>query len=154
MKVYLGSDHAGFEHKEIVKNFLKKKSYDICDLGPKEFDADDDYPDFIRPVAEHVSADHVNSIKSFGIIFGGSGQGEAIVANRVQGVRCAVYYGGDSEIITLSRQHNDANILSLGAHFITTDDLETIIDLWLSTEFSGDERHMRRIVKIDQEFDL
>ena len=150
MKIYLGSDHAGFHHKEIVKEFLEKETaYNIVDKGAFEFVKTDDYPDLITPVAICVAEDQKNGIESCGIIFGGSGQGESIVANRFVGVRCAVYYGGPREIVALSREHNDANILSIGARFVVEGDVVEIVKLWLSTEFSGDERHVRRIGKID-----
>jgi ribose 5-phosphate isomerase B len=145
MKIYLGSDHAGYDLKEKIKDFLVGEKYSVIDFGADNFSVEDDYPDFIRPVAEAVADD----VDSKGIIFGGSGQGEAIVANRSRGVRCAVYYGGPKEIITLSRQHNDANILSIGARFVSVDDIVEIINLWLDTDFSQEERHKRRIDKID-----
>jgi ribose 5-phosphate isomerase B len=145
MKIYLGSDHAGYDLKEKIKDFLIGEKNSVIDFGADNFNAEDDYPDFIRPVAEAVADD----VDSKGIIFGGSGQGEAIVANRSRGVRCAVYYGGPKEIITLSRQHNDANILSIGARFVSVDDIVEIINLWLDTDFSQEERHKRRIDKID-----
>jgi ribose 5-phosphate isomerase B len=145
MKIYLGSDHAGYDLKEKIKDFLIGEKNSVIDFGADNFNAEDDYPDFIRPVAEAVADD----VDSKGIVFGGSGQGEAIVANRSRGVRCAVYYGGPKEIITLSRQHNDANILSIGARFVSVDDIVEIINLWLDTDFSQEERHKRRIDKID-----
>ena len=114
MKIFLGSDHAGFQLKEEVKGFLIKKGYSVEDKGALQYQAEDDYPDFIRPVAEAVSKDPENVR---GIIFGGSGQGEAMCANRIKGVRAAVYYGGTVHIVELSREHNNANVLSLGAGF-------------------------------------
>lgn len=146
MKIYLGTDHAGHDLKEKLKQFLLKEfNYDVVDLGAVVLDELDDYPDLIKPVAKAVAKDST----SVGIIFGGSGQGEAIVANRVHGVRCAVYYGGPTEIITLSREHNDANILSLGARFLSVDEAKDIVQLWLDTDFSENDRHKRRISKID-----
>ncbi len=145
MKIYLGTDHAGYELKEKLKGFLSDGGHDVVDCGTNAFDQNDDYPDFIRPAAENVAKDST----SVGIIFGGSGQGEAIVANRMHGVRCAVYYGGPTEIVTLSRQHNDANMLSLGARFLSADEAKDAVQLWLDTNFSEDDRHKRRISKID-----
>jgi len=131
--------------KEKLKQFLAEElSYEVIDYGANIFDENDDYPDFIRPVAEAVSIDN----QSLGIILGGSGQGEAIVANRIPGVRAIVYYGGPTEIITLSREHNDANILSLGARFINDEDAKLVVKLWIDTEFSNLQRHKRRITKI------
>ena len=145
MKIHLASDHAGLELKNTIKNFLLDKHFDIIDHGAFEYDPDDDYPDFIFPCAEAVSLDP----QSRGIILGGSGQGEAMAANRIKGVRAAVYYNGPAEIVRLSREHNNANILSLGARFITEEEIFKIIDLWLSEKFSG-VRHKRRIKKLDR----
>ncbi|MBI5421373.1 MAG: RpiB/LacA/LacB family sugar-phosphate isomerase [Parcubacteria group bacterium] len=145
MKIYLGTDHAGFELKEKIKTFLLEKGHEVKDFGAFSLDPDDDYPDFIRPVAEAVAQDK----ESRGIILGGSGQGEAMVANRVSGIRATVYYGGNHEIIKLSREHNDANVLSLGVRFLTEDEAISMITLWLSLPFSGEERHERRIEKLD-----
>ncbi len=151
MKIYLGTDHAGFELKEKIKVFLETEiDCEIEDFGAFEFDGVDDYPDFIFPVAEQVAEDWNNGIENFGIIFGGSGQGEAMVANRADGVRATVFYGGSEEIIKLSREHNNANILSLGARFVDFEEVKEMIKLWLDTEFSGEERHERRIEKIDR----
>ncbi|PID52338.1 MAG: ribose-5-phosphate isomerase [Candidatus Moraniibacteriota bacterium] len=151
MKIYLGTDHAGFQYKEIVKEYLKNETkYEVIDEGVYEYVKTDDYPDVIVPVAKSISQNRKKDIESRGIIFGGSGQGEAIVANRFSGVRCAVYYGGPKKIVTLSREHNNANILSIGARFVAEEDVVEIVKLWLSTEFSGDARHVRRIRKIDK----
>lgn len=161
-RIHIGSDHAGFEMKEELKSFLESSGYDVIDHGAFEYDEDDDYPDFIFPVAESVAIDS----ESMGIILGGSGQGEAICANRVKGIRAVVFNGqynpvvnyddeleNDREIpneIILSRQHNDANVLSLGARFLSMSEAKDAVELWLETEFSGDERHLRRLQKIDR----
>jgi len=144
MKIILATDHAGFDLKNHVKEYLEKKKYNVEDFGAYEYDALDGYPDFILPAARVVG----NSKSTFGIIFGGSGQGEAIAANRVKGVRAVVYYDGPKKIIELSRQHNDANILSLGARFISKKKAIEVIDLWLKTPFEGG-RHLTRIRKLD-----
>ena len=144
MIIALGTDHAGIELKEIVKKFLEENGYEVKDFGAYEYDSADDYPDFINPTAEFVS----NNNDAIGIIFGGSGLGEAMAANRYKGVRAAVFYGGPDEIISLSRQHNNANILSLGSRFIEPEHAINIIKLWLSTEFEGG-RHQKRIDKLD-----
>jgi ribose 5-phosphate isomerase B len=146
MVVLLASDHAGFALKEVVKRDLKQLGYTVQDEGAFAFKDGDDYPDFIKLVAKQVSADPDNSR---GIIFGGSGEGEAIVANRFPRVRATVYYGGPVDIITLSRLHNNANILSIGARFVTEIEAQKAIHTWLTTEFPGEERHVRRIAKID-----
>ena len=144
MKIFLASDHAGFELKEKIEEFLKSKSYEVENLDPNSFDKDDDYPDFIYPAAKKVS----ENPGSRGIIFGKSGQGEAVVANKMSGIRTVVFYGGNDEIIKLSREHNDSNILSIGAGFVTEVEAKRVIEIWLITDFSGDERHIRRIEKI------
>lgn len=147
--LYIASDHAGFELKEKLNIYLKELGYEAEDFGAFSYDEQDDYPDFILPVANAVAADPENNL---GIILGGSGQGEAMAANRVNGVRAAVYYGDgvkEGELIRLSRQHNNANILSLGARFISEDEAKKAVKLWLETEFTREERHKRRIKKID-----
>ncbi len=144
MKVYLATDHAGFELKEKVKDFLIKEGYELEDCGAYELDPDDDYPDFISKAAKKVSQDP----GSFGVIFGGSGQGEAMVANKFPNVQAAVYYGKVEEMPALTRQHNDSNILSLGARFLTADEANSAVKLFLETSFTNEERHARRIEKI------
>ena len=144
MIIALGTDHAGIELKEVVKKFLEENGYEVKDFGAYKYDSADDYPDFINPTAEFVSKNN----NAMGIIFGGSGQGEAMAANRYKGVRAAVFYGGPDEIISLSRQHNNANILSLAARFIEPEHAINVIKLWLSTEFEGG-RHQKRIEKLD-----
>ena len=141
--IVLATDHAGFELKEHVKKFLTKKGCDIKDFGALEYDGLDDYPDFILPAAKYIS-EH----KLIGIIFGGSGQGEAMAANRINGIRAAVFYNGPDEIVELSRLHNNANILSIGARFVSNQEVEKIIELWLSTDFE-EGRHEKRINKLD-----
>jgi ribose 5-phosphate isomerase B len=145
-KIVIGSDHAGFELKEKLKVYLKELGYEVEDKGAFEYDAEDDYPDFIMPVAEAVS----ENPELKGVILGGSGQGEAIAANRFPNVRAVVFYGSNLDIITLSREHNNANILSLGARFIDEEIAKKALKIWLETKFSGDERHERRIAKIDK----
>jgi ribose 5-phosphate isomerase B len=145
--IYIGSDHAGYELKEKLKVFLKESGYEISDKGAYRLDEEDDYPDFIVPVAEAVASEE----GSFGIILGGSGQGEAISANKIDDVRAIEYYGGDPEIIKLGREHNDANILSLGARFVTDEEAEEAVRLFLETKFKNEARHIRRISKIDKE---
>lgn len=145
-KIFLGSDHAGFELKEHIKKYLIKSGFNVGDKGSYKLDPQDDYPDFIVPVAKKVAENPENSR---GIIFGASGQGEAIAANKVKGARAALYHGGNLDIVKLSRTHNNSNILSLGARFLTKEQAAEAVKLWLSTDFSGEERHARRIKKID-----
>lgn len=151
MKIFLGADHAGWELKEKIKVYLRSLGHEVADEGAFKFDPADDYPDFIEIVAKQVAADP----GSRGIIFGASGQGEAMCANRFKHARAAVYYGpsgrtgGADEILNLSRQHNNANILSLGARFVDEEAAKAAIKLWLETPFSGADRHIRRIAKLD-----
>ena len=143
--IYLASDHRGFELKNKIKEWLKDWGYDYEDMGAFEFDKEDDYPDFISKAAERVSQNPENSKA---IILGGSGQGEAMVANRYKDVRAAVYYGGNADwVVKATREHNDSNILSLGTSFLTDDEAKKSIKLWLDTPFSEDQRHKRRIAK-------
>lgn len=143
MTIHLATDHAGFLHKEAVKQFLLGRGVTVVDHGATAIDATDDYPDFVIPAAQAVA----NDTESRGIIFGGSGQGEAMAANRISGVRAAVYYGGAIDIVTHSRAHNDANILSLGARFLSIDEAVEAVTIWSEIPFSNDERDIRRINK-------
>lgn len=145
MKIYIGADHAGFELKESLVESLHEMGYEVVDKGAFEYDKDDDYPDFVTKVAEEVAHDS----ESRGIVIGKSGEGEAVCANRTKGVRAAVYYGGKSDVLMLSRAHNDSNVLSLAAGFLGKEEAELTVKLWLDTPFSNEERHVRRIAKID-----
>ena len=145
-KIFLGTDHAGFELKEEIKKYLKKEGYEVDDQGAFSYNESDDYPEFIYKAAKKVS----ETQKSKGIIFGGSGQGEAIAANKVPGIRAALYYGKSPEIVKLSRAHNDSNILSLGARFVAKKEAIGAVKLWLSTPFSSEERHKRRVRQISK----
>jgi ribose 5-phosphate isomerase B len=141
MKIAIGSDHAGYSYKEKIKQFLKDKGHTVDDFGT-DSEEPVDYPLFISPVAKAVS----NGKYQRGIVLGGSGNGEAIVANRVQGVRCALCW--NIETARLARNHNDANMLSLGARLISIDQALEIVDTWLHTPFDKG-RHLRRIQLID-----
>ncbi|HAO64350.1 TPA: ribose-5-phosphate isomerase [Candidatus Taylorbacteria bacterium] len=170
-KIIIGSDHAGFAIKEALVPFLKELGYEVKDCGPEKYDPEDDYPDYISPVAHEVSKhiSHIGGADTLkGIILGASGQGEAMVANKFPHVRAAVYYGFGLEqgkhdakkaelealtsmqIIELSRLHNDANILSLGAKFMDADEAKAAVKLWLETPFSGEARHKRRIEEMEK----
>jgi len=160
MKIYIASDHVGYELKEKLKTYLSGLglSYEVIDKGAFNYDANDDYPDFVKPLAQAVAEDK----ESRGIIV--AGQGEAMCANRTLGVRAAVFYGeavakeaidikgqqsiDPYEIIKLTRIHNDANILSLSIRFLSEDQIKFAIELFLRTEFKGEERHIRRINKL------
>ena len=150
MIIYLGTDHAGFELKEKLKAYLQAKEHIVIDKGAYELTPGDDYPDFIAPVAQAISD---NADEARGIIFGWSGEGEAMLANRFSHVRAAVYYGGTFDVIELSRKHNDANVLSLGAHFITPEQGKAALDVWLATAYEGG-RHVARLQKMEEARDL
>lgn len=153
-KLYFASDHGGFELKQKLIPYVASLGFEVEDFGNTVFDPQDDYPDFVIPLARKIS----NEPGSKGIILGGSGQGEAIVANRFKGVRAMVFNGqyepkeGRSvpPEIHISREHNDSNILSLGARFLSEDEAKMAVKEWLQTPFLGEERHVRRIKKIDE----
>lgn len=147
MHIYIGSDHAGYELKEKLKMFLTELNYEVTDKGAYKLDTEDDYPDYIIPVAKAVASEK----GSFGIILGGSGEGEQISANKIDGVSAIEYYGGNLDIVKLGREHNDANILSLGARFISEGEAKEAVKIFLETPFSNDERHERRLEKIKEE---
>jgi ribose 5-phosphate isomerase B len=145
--VHLATDHAGFEHKEAIKNWLKSSGVEVVDHGAIAMDAMDDFPDFIALAAAAVSVVGEGAV---GIIFGGSGQGEAMVANRFPNVRATVYYGSLPEIITLSREHNDANVLSIGARFVSIDECKEVITKWFEGRVLPEEKYRRRNQKIER----
>lgn len=146
MKIYIGTDHAGFALKEELKIFLERLGCKVEDKGAYEFNEFDDYPDFIFPVVKAVAEDIIIGLNSRGIVIGGSGQGEAIVANKIKGIRAAVVY--DEYSARMSREHNDANIISLGNRTLSISKAKELVKLWLETPFSNEERHKRRIEKI------
>jgi len=143
--IYLASDHAGFRLKEAIKAFLEENDIEFADIGPETYDQLDDYPDYAIPAAMKVAE---NPEEHRGIILGGSGQGEAMAANKVKGIRAVVFYGGSQDIVTLSKEHNDANVLALGARFLDLEEARQAVRLWLETPFSKEERHLRRTGKI------
>lgn len=143
--IYISADHAGFELKMHLIDFLRKTGQAVEDCGALEFNSQDDYPDFIYPCAVKVG----QNPGSVGIVIGGSGTGEAMVANKAKGVRSALFYGGHEEIVKLSRQHNNCNVLSLGARFLTKEEAERAINIFIETGFDGG-RHENRIAKINK----
>ena len=144
--IYLAADHAGYAHKEAVKEWLEAEDYSVIDEGAFLYDPEDDFADVIARAAIAVAEAPATRL---GIIFGGSGQGEAMMANRFAGVRATVYYGGGEEIITLSREHNDANVLSIGARFVSVDETKKVIWDWLHGSTSPNEKYARRNRKLD-----
>lgn len=149
LPIYLATDHAGFNLKEEVKSYLEDQGYVVSDCGALTFEPGDDYPHYIALAAERVQHDALHS-PSMAVIFGGSGQGEAIVANRYRHVRAVVYAGGNLELVKLGREHNDANVLSIGARFVEKNEAIQAIELFLSTPFSHEERHAERVIQIDE----
>ncbi len=159
-KVYFASDHAGFALKSALIEQVRTSGYEVEDLGAFSLEPEDDYPDFIMPCAERVAQE---GARALGIIIGGSGQGEAMCANRVKGARAAVFYGpmrvtsaldiegGRSEdgydLVRLARRHNDANLLSIGARFVSGDEAVKAVRIFLDTSFSESPRHARRLAK-------
>lgn len=162
MKIALSTDHTGLELLKKLDAFLTAQGHECVDFGPKVFDRGDDYPDFIVPAARAVASGECQA----GIVFGGSGQGEAMAANRIEGARCAVFYGpsiaklainaeGDAaedeyEILRLSREHNLANMLSLAARFLDFEEIKKAVTIWLETPMGDAERHKRRAAKLDR----
>lgn len=159
MKVFLASDHAGFALKNALAEHIRTLGYEVEDMGASSSDPEDDYPDFMTPLAKRV----VDEVGARGIIVGGSGQGEAMCANRVKGIRAAVFYGprrvtnaldiegGRSEdgfdAVRLPRRHNDANVLSIGARFVSGVEADEAVRIFLETSFSDSPRHARRLSK-------
>lgn len=162
MKIALATDHAGFEQLRQLKEYLIGEGHECHDFGPQALDPADDYPDFIVPAARAVASGECEA----GIILGGSGQGEAMAANRIKGVRCTLFYspavakaaidaeGHTSndpyEILRLSRRHNHANVLSLSGRFLSVDEMKQAVEVWLSTPYDDAERHDRRVKKLDE----
>ncbi len=141
-RIALGSDHAGYKLKERIKNHLKSKAYAVVDYGT-DSEEPVDYPDYIRPAAQSVA----NGECDLGIVFGGSGNGEAMVANKVKHIRCGLCWNEKSA--RLAKEHNNANVISLGERMISEEEALTIVDTWLNAEFKGG-RHLRRIEKIEK----
>lgn len=144
MKIYISADHAGFYLKKQLIQYLGIKGVEVEDCGAFEMDEKDDYPDFIIPCVRKVA----NDTGSLGVVLGGSGNGEAIAANKVKGIRAAVCNSPKAEIAKLAREHNNANVLSLGARFLTPDEAKKAVTIFLETEFEGG-RHLQRLKKIE-----
>ena len=161
MKIYFAADHAGFELKNVLLAFVRDElGMEVEDCGAFTYDKDDDYPEFIAGAAKKLSEDVIAGRDGRAIVIGASGQGEAMVANRFKGVRCALYYGAPAhtqqdmsgkelDMLASTREHNDANALSLGARFLPIEDAKSALKQWLFHGFSGEERHVRRIQKIE-----
>ncbi len=161
MKIYFASDHGGYELKNELLAFTLALGYDAEDCGAYEYDAADDYPELIARAARKLSEDSLAGRDSRAVIAGASGQGEAMTANRFKGVRCALYYGPAGreqkdmsgkqlDMISSTREHNNANALSLGGRFLSLDEAKQVVKKWLETSFPGEARHARRIEQIDE----
>ncbi|MDP3969834.1 MAG: ribose-5-phosphate isomerase [Nocardioides sp.] len=146
MRLHLGSDHAGLELKTRLSEGLTAHGHDVVDHGPFVYDAVDDYPVFCLRAAKAVMADRAEGKEAFGIVIGGSGNGEQIAANKVTGIRAALVWSGETAI--LAREHNDANVIAVGGRMHPVEDLTRFVELFLSTPFTGDQRHVRRIGQI------
>ncbi|MBC7836758.1 RpiB/LacA/LacB family sugar-phosphate isomerase [Acetobacteraceae bacterium] len=156
MKIYIASDHTGYELKEALVSFLSERGFAIEDMGAGQHEPEDDYPDYLMPLGAKVAGER----GSFGIGIGASGQGEAMAVNRIKGARAAVYYGPTAhdqtdatgnklDMLASVRAHNNANVLCLAARFISQAEAKRAVETWLATPFSGEERHVRRIAKLD-----
>lgn len=148
MRVHLGSDHAGLELKDHLLNWLADNGYEAVDHGPFVHDADDDYPVFCLRAAEAVAAEQAAGDDAMGVVIGGSGNGEQMAANKVQGVRSALVWSEQTAV--LAREHNDANVISVGGRMHSLTDLTRFVEIFLATGFSGEERHVRRIGQLAQ----
>ena len=147
MKIFFAGDHAGFEMKGKLIEFVRGLGHETEDLGPLAPVAGDDYPDFVIPLAKKVAGQPSTEVR--GVVVAGSGQGEIVAMNRIKGARAALFCPCNLELIKASRDHNDSNIFSIGARFCTLQQAEEAVKLWLETPFSNDERHVRRLAKIE-----
>jgi ribose 5-phosphate isomerase B len=146
MRIHIATDHAGLDFSTRLQSHLRDAGHDVVDHGPIEYDAVDDYPAFCIRAAQAVVADQADGVEAAGVIFGGSGNGEQIAANKVHGVRAALVWSIPTA--ELAREHNDANVISIGARQHSYEEVTSFIDRFLETPFSGDERHVRRIAQI------
>lgn len=146
MRVHLGSDHAGLDLKAHLLAWLAGAGYEPVDHGPFVYDALDDYPVFCLRAAEAVAAERADGLDSLGVVVGGSGNGEQMAANKVAGIRCALVWSEETAV--LGREHNDANVISVGGRLHSLEDMSRFVEVFLATGFSGDDRHVRRIDQV------
>ena len=146
MRIHIATDHAGLEFSTQLQHHLATAGHDVVDHGPVEYDPLDDYPAFCIRAAQAVVRDQAAGIEALGVVFGGSGNGEQIAANKVRGIRAALVWSMDTAM--LARQHNDANVISIGARQHTVQEAIRYIDAFIAEPFSGDERHVRRIAQL------
>ncbi|EPR76926.1 Ribose 5-phosphate isomerase B [Leifsonia rubra CMS 76R] len=148
MRIHIATDHAGLEFSATLQQHLTDVGHEVIDHGPTEYDALDDYPGFCIAAARAVATDQSAGVEALGVVFGGSGNGEQIAANKVTGIRAALVWNDSTA--ALARQHNDANVISIGARQHTVDEATRFIDLFIAEPFSGDERHIRRIAQLSE----
>ncbi|WP_158863867.1 ribose-5-phosphate isomerase [Leifsonia sp. AG29] len=146
MRIHIATDHAGLEFSEHLQRHLAEAGHDVVDHGPKEYDPIDDYPAFCINAAKAVVRDQQAGVEALGVVFGGSGNGEQIAANKVMGIRAALVWNESTAV--LARQHNDANVISIGARQHTVEEATRFIDLFIAEPFSLEERHVRRIAQL------
>lgn len=148
MRIHIATDHAGLEFSQLVQQHLRDAGHDVVDHGPAEYDALDDYPAFCINAAQAVARDQADGVDALGVVFGGSGNGEQMAANKVPGIRAALVWSEPTA--ALAREHNDANVISIGARQHSSEEAIALIDTFLATPFSGDERHVRRIGQLGE----
>lgn len=148
MRIHIATDHAGLEFSSALQEHLRAAGHEVVDHGPRDYDALDDYPAFCINAALAVAHDQRRGIQALGVVFGGSGNGEQIAANKVSGIRAALVW--NLSTAELARQHNDANVISIGARQHTLDEAISFIDAFIAEPFSGDERHVRRIAQLGE----
>lgn len=146
MRIHIATDHAGLDFSTRLREHLRAAGHDVVDHGPVQYDALDDYPSFCIRAAQAVVADQAAGVEALGVVFGGSGNGEQIAANKVAGIRAALVWNASTA--ELAREHNDANVISIGARQHSFDEVTSLIDTFIATPFSNDERHVRRIGQI------
>jgi ribose 5-phosphate isomerase B len=146
MRIHLGTDHAGLDFSQHLREHLTGAGHEVVDHGPKEYDPQDDYPSYCINAALGVVRDQESGVEALGVVFGGSGNGEQIAANKVKGIRAALVWNESTAL--LARQHNDANVISIGARQHSLEEATRLIDLFLAEPFSGEERHARRIAQL------
>jgi len=146
MRIHLGTDHAGLEFTKTLAQHLTEAGHEVVDHGPTEYDALDDYPSFCINAAHAVVQDQRAGVEALGVVFGGSGNGEQIAANKVEGIRAALVWNESTAL--LARQHNDANVISIGARQHTEEEAMRFVDIFVAEPFSGEERHARRIAQL------
>ena len=146
MRIHIATDHAGLEFSQDLQDHLRGNGHEVVDHGPVEYDAEDDYPSFCINAAKAVVADQAAGVEALAVVFGGSGNGEQIAANKVTGARAALVW--NTSTAELAREHNDANVISIGARQHTLDEAKSFIDTFIATPFSGAERHARRIAQL------